>query len=164
MDVIYRTPTPEDVARFASEIRKEDERELKRWTGNPPLYELQRAVELSEICTLATLPDGTPLSLFGAANANILESEAVIWELSTRHVEEHRYLFAKASRQQFHAIARAMPHVAEFFNYVDTDYTRAINWIEWLGGTLSISGAFKGVSGGVFRRFILPNPYYEKEA
>ena len=158
-EAIYRKPCAEDVRKFAAVMRREDARELKRWTGNTAEYELARAVELSDICLLAELPGGAMLSMFGAMRSNLLEREGVIGELSTQEVEKHRFLFAKSSRKMFHEMARRMPDVAEFHNYVDTEYTRAVAWIEWLGGTLTIGGAFRGVCGGVFRKFIIGNPY-----
>ena len=161
--VRYTEPSLSDVAEFAAVMREADRRELKRWTGNGPEYELRRAVELSRHCLMASLPDGAPLSMFGVAESSILESEAVVWELSTVHVERHRFLFARESRRMFEAMCRLMPHTAEFSNYVDMDYARAVSWIEWLGGFISLEGSFRGACGGTFGRFTIPNPHYRED-
>lgn len=152
-----------DVELFSSRMREADRIELKRWGGNTPLYELGNAVNLSEVLWVGCAQDGTLLSMFGGKHANILEETGVIWELSTEAVNENKLLFAKASKIGLDLVCKALPDVAEFYNYVDTEYKSAVKWIEWLGGSLTMDNAFQGRCGGVFKQFIISNPYYNAE-
>ena len=162
-DYYFRRLKSGDVEAFAANMRQEDRKELKRWSGNTPEYELQNAVDLSEVLWVGCLKDGTVLSMFGGKHANTLDETGVIWDLSTNGVNDHKLIFAKASKVGFDLVCKSLPDIGEFFNYVDTEYESAVKWIEWLGGTLSIDGAFRGRCGGLFRQFIIFNPYYKPE-
>lgn len=157
---VFRPVGPGDVEAFAARMRASDRRELVRWTGNDPAYELARAVELADVVWVGCLPDGTMLSMFGGLSVNLVEETGCIWELSTEDVERHMVLFARASRVGMDMVMRALPHVREFRNYVDAEYARAVRWIEWLGGTVSRVVSFRGRMGGEFRQFYIENPHY----
>lgn len=161
--VEFRPVRPGDVEAFAARMRAADRRELVRWTGNDPGYELRRAVDLADVTWVGCLADGTMLSVFGGLATNIVDETGCIWELSTEDVERHMHLFARASRVGMDMVMRALPHVREFSNYVDTEYGRAVRWIEWLGGTLSLRDGFRGRMGGQFRCFYIENPHYGEE-
>lgn len=160
---VFRPVAPGDVEAFASRMRAADRRELVRWTGNDPGYELRRAVDLADVVWVGCLPDGTALSMFGGCATNLVDGTGCIWELSTEDVDRHKVLFARASRVGMDMVMRALPHVREFANYVDTDYAQAVRWIEWLGGTLSFRDCFRGRMGGLFKCFYIENPHYSEE-
>ncbi len=149
-----------DAERLAEGMRAEDRRELRRWTGQTPLHEVREAVRLSDACFTGCLADGRVLAMFGGKAHNLVDATGVVWELSTRLVEAHRIAFARQSRAGFDLVARALPGVEQFFNYVDLEYARAVRWIEWLGGSLGTE-RFRGAFGGVFARFTIFNPHYE---
>lgn len=161
-NVVFRELEPGDVRRFAEDMREADRRELKRWSGNTPEWELVNAVNQSDVLFVGCLRDGTLLSMFGGKAANVIDETGVIWELSTNAVNRHKLEFAKGSRIGFDMVCRALPHVGEFHNFVDAEYESAIRWIEWLGGSMSIEGGFVGRCGGTFRRFIISNPYHRE--
>lgn len=162
-DCYFRPLQPGDVEAVAADMREADRRELKRWSGNSPLYELQNAVDLSEVVWVGCYRDGTPMSVFGGKHANALDETGVIWELSTNAVNGHRLAFAKASRRGMDLVMAALPDVGEFYNFVDAEYESAVKWIEWLGGQLSMDGGFRGRCGGTFKMFIIGNPHYGTE-
>lgn len=159
----FRPVEDGDVEAFAARMREADRRELRRWTGNSPAYELGRAVELSEALWVGCLPDGTRLSMFGGKRTNLVDCTGCIWELSTEDVNAHRFTFARASRRGMDMVMRSLPSVEEFRNYVDAEYDAAVRWIEWLGGTVSVGGGFRGRCGGRFLEFYILNPHYKEE-
>lgn len=158
----FRTLKEGDIKEFADNMRTADRRELKRWTGNHEAYELERACTLSDVLWVGCKKDGTLLSMFGGKRANVLDETGVIWELSTEEVNKNKLLFAKASKVGFDLVCKSLPDVGEFYNYVDTEYQAAVNWIEWLGGCLTAT-KFLGKCGGVFQQFIIGNPHFRVE-
>lgn len=158
--VVIRPADPSDVERLASDMRYEDRRELRRWTGQTPLYELREAFRVSDVCFAGCLPDGDVMSLFGGKVDNVVDGTGVIWELSSNLANRHAIAFARASKLGFELVARELTSVGQFFNYVDLEYTRAVRWIEWLGGSLGVE-RFRGAYGGLFAKFTIFNPFYE---
>lgn len=158
----FREVRPGDAEAFAGEMREADRRELRRWGGNSPLYELRRAVELSDALWVGCLADGTMLSMFGGKEDNPVEGTGVVWELSAVGADRHRTLFARRSREGMLMVFRALPRVERFYNYVDCEYEAAVRWIEWLGGRVSDGGGFRGMCGGLFKRFEFANPFYRE--
>jgi hypothetical protein len=159
-EVVLRRAVASDADRLAADMRLEDRRELRRWTGQTPLYEIREAFRVSDVCFTGLLPDGRILSMFGGKLDNVVDGTGVVWELSTDLVNRHPLAFARASKAGFDLVARALPGVEQFFNYVDVGYARAVRWIEWLGGSLGVE-RFRGAYGGVFARFTIMNPHYE---
>lgn len=145
-------------------MRYADRREMKQWTGNGPEYEIRAAVAESEVAFVGVGDGGEVLSIFGGRRENLIESEGVIWELSSERVDSRKILFAKASKIGMDLVMRSLPDMQEFHNYVSEEYESSVRWIEWLGGTLSIPKKFAGRCGGVFRYFYMLNPHYEEES
>jgi len=160
--------TPEEreavLADMGRTMRYADRREMKQWTGNGPEYEIRAAVAESEVAFVGFGDGGEVLSIFGGRRENLIESEGVIWELSSERVERRKLLFAKASKVGMDLVMRSMPDMQEFHNYVSEEYASAVRWIEWLGGTMSVPKKFAGRCGGVFRYFYMLNPHYEEES
>lgn len=160
METYLRPAEPGDAEILARDMRVEDRRELRRWTGQTPRYEVEEAVRLSDVCFTGCLADGRILSMFGGKSDNVVDATGVIWELSTDLVNEHRLAFARASKQALDMIMRELPGVEQFFNYVDLEYEAAVRWIEWMGGSFGVE-RFRGAYGGVFSKFTMFNPHYE---
>lgn len=160
----FREPTEADLAFVASHMREADRRELKRWTAQEPDYELRHSVAVSDFCRTGVFGDGAVACVFGAARANLVDGTAVLWSLSTDEVDSRPREFCLGSRAGLDLLMRSMPDVGEFLNFVDQEYEAAVRWIEWFGGTFSITTPSRaGVRGGVFRQFYVPNPYYKED-
>lgn len=160
----FRPPTAEDIAFLAANMREADRRELKRWTGLDAEWGLKNSIAQSEVCFSGVFGDGKLACIFGATRINLLESDAVIWALSTTEVDRHKVEFAAATAAGLDLIFKAMPDTIEFGNWVDLDYTGAVRWIERNGGDFSITvPRRKGRCGGVFGNFYMINPYYKRE-
>lgn len=161
-DFCLRPLQPGDIGTLACTMREADRREVKRWSGNDPLRELDFSVRHSDSVWAGCSADGTLLCIFGGCRSNVLESTGLIWELSSEAVHAHWRTFARASRAGFEAVCRDLCDVQQFCNWVDTDYTAAVRWIERLGGAMSIAPAVHGPFGGVFRQFWIMNPFYKE--
>ncbi|MBP3404862.1 MAG: hypothetical protein J6N18_02070 [Kiritimatiellae bacterium] len=160
----FRTPTAEDIEFVAANMREADRRELKRWTGLDSEWGLENSVAQSEVCFSGVFGDGKVACIFGATRINLMESDAVLWALSTTEVDRHRIEFAAATPAGLDLIFRAMPDTAEFGNWVDLDYNGAVRWIERNGGDFSLTTPRRpGRCGGVFGYFYMVNPYFKRE-
>ena len=160
----FRTPTAEDIEFVAANMREADRRELKRWTGLDSEWGLENSVAQSEVCFSGVFGDGKVACIFGATRINLMESDAVLWALSTTEVDRHRIEFAAATPAGLNLIFRAMPDTAEFGNWVDLDYNGAVRWIERNGGDFSLTTPRRpGRCGGVFGYFYMVNPYFKRE-
>lgn len=159
---LFRPPAPGDAEAFAADMREADRRELRRWNGCSPEYELRRAFDLADAAWVGCLPDGTPVSAFGGRRVNLVDATGCIWELSAKPADAHRTLFARASLAGFDLTCRTLPDVREFLNFVDSEYAAAARWVRWLGGRMDGEG-FDGRCGGRFLRFRVANPHFREE-
>lgn len=159
----FRKPTEVDIAELIANMRENDRRELKRWTGVDVEWNVRNSVAQSAVVYAGVFEDGKLACIFGAARKNLLEKDALLWMLSTKEVDTHRVEFAIGSKAGLDKICREMSDVAEFGNFVDMEYEQACRWIEWFGASFSLSGKRRGANGGVFREFIYLNPYYKQE-
>lgn len=153
---------PGDADELARDMRREDRVELRRWTGQTPLYEVREAFRLSDVCFTARLPGGRILSMFGGKVDNYVDATGVVWELSSSLADEHPVAFARASKTCLSLVERALPDAETLFNYVDVAYARAVRWIGWLGASFGAE-RFGGPYGGRFARFTIVNPYYGRK-
>lgn len=150
-----------DVIELANNMRAADRKELLEWTAQTPYWAAEQSFNQSDIVFAGRSPDGTLLSMFGARRDNLIEETAIIWSLSTEAVDHNRLHFVRNSKRGFEAIAKAMPDVEQFHNWVSLDYQGAVRWIEWLGAGLSVRPPIRGICGGRFGEFFIMNPYYE---
>lgn len=150
-----------DVVELANNMRANDRKEILEWTAQTPYWAAERSFVRSDIVFSGRAPDGTLLTMFGAARDNLIEETAIIWSLSTEAVRHNRLHFVRNSKSGFEAIAKAMPDVEQFHNFVSLDYTGAIRWIEMLGAGLSSHEPVHGICGGRFAEFWIMNPYYK---
>lgn len=163
MSEIFRAVTDKDIAALAANMAAPDRREIVEWTMMTPLQGLEFSVKTSDVAYRAYSPKGEILGIFGASRLSLMDADAVIWALTTEAVKRNRLFFLKHSREGFELIAKAMSDVEIFTNHVSLNHPGAVRWIEYLGGSLSISRPVKGVGGGVFQEFGILNPYYQRE-
>ena len=160
----FRPPTAEDIAFLAANMRENDRRELKRWTGLDAEWGLKNSIAQSEVCFSGVFGDGKLACIFGATRINLMESDAVLWALSSTEVDRHKVEFAAATESGLDLVFRAMPDTLEFGNWVDLDYTGAVCWIEHNGGDFSLTTPRRpGRCGGVFGYFYMVTPYFKRE-
>jgi hypothetical protein len=161
----FAPPAEADIKFLVEHMREGDRRELKRWLGTDIEWAVRHSVAMSDVCHAGFFADGSLACIFGATRLNIMEADAILWELSTTEVDRHKVEFVRAAREGLNMVFRAMPDVAEFGNWVDLDYTGAVRWIERLGGDFALNQTRPGPFGGKFANFYIMNPYfnYNKE-
>lgn len=158
----FRIPTEEDVRQVAEHMRMADRRELKRWTGQEPGYELKHSIDCSDVCYAGVFEDGRVACIFGACRVNLLDNTATIWSLSSTEVDRHPIEFYLGSKAGLDLIFREMSDVQFFANFVDLEYESAVNWLERLGFDMSLEAKRAGLRGGVFGQLYTINPYYKE--
>lgn len=149
-----------DVIELANNMRAADRKEMLEWTAQTPYWAVEQSFDQSDVVFVGRAPDGTLLSMFGARRDNLIEETAIIWSLSTEAVNSNKIHFVRSSKAGFEAIARAMPDVEQFHNWVSLDYKGAVRWIEMLGAGMSVHPPRRGICGGRFGEFFIMNPYY----
>lgn len=158
----FRVPTEADIAYVAEHMREPDRREVKRMSGYDAGEVLRVSVAASKVCYAGILRDGSVSCVFGASNVNLCDGTAILWMLSSDAADRRPYEFAVGSLAGVDLVCRELPDVAEFGNFVDVEYGKSMNWVEWIGGQFTREG-MTGRCGGKFRFFILSNPYYKED-
>lgn len=163
MEEIFKSVERNDIAALAANMASSDRREVVEWTLLTPLQGLEMSVRGAEVAFAAYSPKGEILAIFGASRQNLMDDNAIIWALCSSSVAHNKLFFLKHTREGFERIAKAMPEVELFTNHVSLNHPGAVRWIEYIGGSLSITPPIKGVGGGAFKEFGIMNPYYQEE-
>lgn len=159
----FREPTEADILFLVEHMREDDRREIKRWSGASIEEEVRASVKNCDIVLSGVFSSGELACIFGASRVNIMDNTGCIWELSTTAVDKHPITFAKASKVGLNKIMESLSDVAEFENWVDKDYEKAVKWIGWMGGDFALNKKLQGRFGGEFLNFYIPNPYYKED-
>lgn len=149
-----------DVIELANAMRAADRKELIELTAQTPYWAAEQSFSRSDVAFSARSPAGELLTMFGARRDNLIEETAVIWSLSTEAVDRNRIHFVRNTKTGFEMLARSMPDVEQFHNFVSLDYRGAVRWIELIGGSISVRPPLSGVCGGRFAEFWIINPFY----
>jgi len=158
----FRKPTEEDIKFLAEHMREDDRREVKRMSGYDVEGVVRMSVAASKVCYAGFASTGELLGIFGASNVNLCDGTAIVWMLSSDVADRRQYEFAVGSLAGVDLVCREMPEIAEFGNFVDTDYKKSMKWVEWFGGQFTREGLV-GRCGGKFRQFVFANPYYKED-
>lgn len=160
--MIYIRPTTiDDVCALANNMRPEDRREIAQMTGQDAYWAAQHSFKSSELALSGFSPAGELLLMFGAMRDNLLDDTAIIWSLATNAIRNNKLHFIHQSKIGFDMIAKAMPDVGEFHNWISLENRSAIRFVERLGGQLAMRSQRRGLCGGVFNEFYILNPYSE---
>lgn len=128
--ISMRTATHDDALRVAALLRDEDAAELVGLGYATATEGVVASVRDSVAAWLIESKSGEPLGLAGYAVSNIIATEAHPWLVTTRHVEQHRMEFARASVQFVDGMREDF---ALLENWVDARYARCVSWLQWLG-------------------------------
>lgn len=75
--------------------------------------------------------DDKLVCLWGLAPPTLLSEEAYIWLWTSEVVDEHKFLFVRASQRW---VEQALERYPVLVGYTESANHRAIQWITWLGG------------------------------
>lgn len=140
--------TLEHVERMAPNMRQADVEEIEASSGLDPYSALRRGFSCSSHAWTGTV-DGEPACMFGVVPVSMMGSVGVPWMLGTDLVEQHATAFLRRNKPYVKQMSAAYNHL---INYVDDRNVKAIQWLEWLGFTMSEPQQF-GYKRMPFRRF-----------
>jgi hypothetical protein len=113
---------------IAERMRQQDRAEVEAG-GFSPLQAILESQRMS-IITECALVDGVPAAVWGVVPRGLLSSYANVWMLGTDMVPQHRKALLRLSRAFIARVSRLYPFLDCL---VDSRYTEAIRWVEWLG-------------------------------
>lgn len=140
--------TLEHVERMAPNMRQADVEEIEASSGLDPYSALRRGMACSSHVWTGTV-DGEPACMFGVVPVSMMSSVGVPWMLGTPLVEEHATAFLRRNKRYVKQMTAAYNYLV---NYVDDRNVKAIEWLKWLGFTMSEPQQF-GYKRMPFRRF-----------
>lgn len=116
---------PEWAPKLAEIVRKEQVEEITKYGEDT----LREQIERSVISKVGFVNE-VPAIVWGVLMPSLTNGTAVLWALTTRHVEDHPFVFARHSKLE---IERLRSTFAEIVGVVDCDFRRSIRWLRWLG-------------------------------
>lgn len=109
-------------------LRWEDEEECAAGGFTPAEGVLDSIRRSTEAYTVEV--DGEVLCYWGLREDCIIGGRASVWMLSTPVMDKHPRFAARESMMLVDSLLTTHYHLSAF---VDTEYTRSIRWLEWLG-------------------------------
>lgn len=141
MSAVIDRVRPGDVERLAQTIRESDRAELvaEHWDTRIGIY---NSLEKSTHSWVARCGDDL-LGIGGLVPEDALSGTAVVWLLSSDAVERHRLCFYRLTKNAILLFNKEYPVL---YNWVDSRYTRALNWLRRLGFRYEAPGLVGGVT------------------
>lgn len=128
--LVIREAELEDVPAFDLWLSKECRDEIRRYSGRTPLVALPSFIDKSARAWVAYLED-RPLAIWGVVRWSLLTGAGSPWAFMTGLAGEHPLFVARASRTALKMIRGTCP--GPLAVDVDAQFTKAANWLEWLG-------------------------------
>lgn len=121
----------DDCADMAEHIRKRDKRELMSAHGHDDIEKIMlESIKLSEFAYAARDEEGRLICMFGFALVPPFEKNAATaWFISAKAIRFHTREFIRKCRELY----PLAENYDVIFNWVDSRYTEALRWVEWLG-------------------------------
>ncbi|NJO00347.1 MAG: DUF2833 domain-containing protein [Bacteroidia bacterium] len=113
-----------------------------------PTEAVRRCIE-ETIFSLTVEDSGKPVAIFGINPENILGDSAIIWMLSTDHIDGLRKRFARNSRRFVDLMLDYYPNLE---NYVSVENKKSIEWLKFCGAEFEEPKVY-GEEGKLFMRF-----------
>lgn len=135
----YRTPTVEDIAHVAANMRQEDVLEVAASHGHTPTQALTASILASDFSLCCVMGD-EPVCIFGAVEAG--EDAASVWLLGSEGLHKYPRTLTAEARRLLPSWARTY---GALFNYVSEDSKTTLLWLKRLGfsfGDPEVRGPF----------------------
>ena len=123
-------PTQDHIDELTATMREDDRIEVLCY-GSSVKATLQESVAHSKNAK-TWIVDGHVALMCGVAMPQLL-GHAIPWALTSPIVEAHPYIFLKGSR---YIVGEWKKEFSYMRNFVDSRYTKAVNWLSWLGFTI----------------------------
>lgn len=137
MIVLFRAPTKQDELELIARMRRQDVAEVALLSALSPSQVVPQSVMVSDACHAMRIQDGPLLCIFGAVIKQNRPCHASIWELGTDSIDDHPKHFMRACRRGLRMLAKALPEVDRFFNFIPETNSRSMRWLESLGATFA---------------------------
>ena len=122
----------EDCAELALTLRAADRKELAMGGARSPYDALLRGYLQSDSPMSIVAPDGSVVAMWGAAP--ISPNLGSPWMLGADGLTKHRWQFLREGRAHMETLHETYPFL---YNEVWEGNTLHINWLKWLGFTVS---------------------------
>jgi hypothetical protein len=140
-----------DVDLLAGNLRANDVREIKAFSGNDPHTALLRCLQSSKECW-SGYTDNTIIGMFGVCNSPDDPTVGVPWMLASEGIYEYKRLFIKESKVW---VKNLIKDYDALVNYVDARNHNAIRWLKWLGFDFVKLYDGLGTEGEGFWKFVM---------
>lgn len=129
--VILRRAIPDDARVLHGILRDEDLREC-RAAGVSGYGALRSAFDSigAEVYAAVYAPTGEVMALFGSAPVALAGSEAAVWLLGSRRIDECKFEYLRFGRRY---LAYLLSRYAKVYNYVDARSMKSIRFLRLLG-------------------------------
>lgn len=142
---------PEHVAVIAANVREADKQEFAV-NFRTATQIMEAGLRISAKAYTGKVND-IPVCMFGVAPVSaIMPEHGRPWMVGTKALDEYAVLFLRRCRPQVNEMKRLYPVLT---NYVAEANVKAIEWLKWLGFTVSSEPVSMGIRGVPFLHFEL---------
>jgi hypothetical protein len=124
------TAEPGHIRTIAAGVRLDDLRELEGLSSSPDLI-LRLSLRSSVLAWTGTVDD-VPVCMFGVSPGELGEGRP--WMIGTADLDRFAVIFLRRCRAEIEKMLNSFPVLV---NYISVDNVRAIEWLRWLGFTIS---------------------------
>lgn len=132
-------------------VRPADRVELWASSMTTPEAAIAKGFENSD-CTMVGLADGVPVCIWGVVHESIIGNIGTPWMVATTALEKYARLFIKHCREE---AMKSFDGYDVLENYVHAKNTKAIQWLKFLGFSVSEEPEEYGMLGELFYKFEL---------
>jgi len=140
---------PEHITAVADRVRPADRVELYLASCEEPAVTLRRSLESSTLAWTGLI-DGVPVCMFGVVPGTILGDVGHPWMVGTDQLDRYPFVFLRRCKG---CVLEMQAAYSTLQNYVYQENTRALQWLIWLGFSVTIPGEPMGPFGAPFCRF-----------
>ncbi len=114
-------------------VRRADREELWASTMHTPEQAIRAGVENSDQAMVG-LVDGVPVCIWGVVHDSIIGPIGTPWMVATTALDKYARVFIRRCKEE---ALKSFEGYALLENYVHTKNTKAIQWLKWLGFSVS---------------------------
>lgn len=150
--IVEIVPATENHIRAISEmVRRADIEELWATSMRKPEEVIREGVLASDKAMVG-LVDGIPVCIWGVVHDSIIGPIGTPWMVATSALDKYARIFIRRCREE---AMKSFEGYALLENYVHAKNVRAIQWLKWLGFSVSEEPEKYGMLNELFYRFAL---------
>jgi hypothetical protein len=141
--------TPDHIEAILEMVRPEDREELWASTMHTPRQAIEAGVRNSDK-TMVGLADGVPVCIWGVVNDSIIGPIGSPWLVATTALDKYARQFVRHCKAE---AVKIFDGYAVLENHVHAKNTKAIQWLKWLGFSVSEDSEEYGMLRQPFYKF-----------